>query len=56
MRLFQELFIADFNKNISPWCNGSTTVFGTVCQGSNPCGEAINIFKGYHFIMVAFFI
>lgn len=19
------------------WCNGSTTVFGAVCQGSNPC-------------------
>ena len=20
------------------WCNGSTTVFGTVCSGSNPAG------------------
>ena len=25
----------------TPWCNGSTTVFGTVCLGSNPGGVAI---------------
>lgn len=23
---------------IVPWCNGSTPVFGTVSQGSSPCG------------------
>ncbi len=22
---------------IVSWCNGSTTGFGSVCQGSNPC-------------------
>ena len=25
---------------IGPWCNGSTTGFGPVCRGSNPCGPA----------------
>ena len=24
------------------WCNGSTTVFGTVCSGSNPAGTTEN--------------
>lgn len=24
------------NGNFDQWCNGSTTVFGTVCLGSNP--------------------
>ncbi|MDQ5928905.1 MAG: hypothetical protein QG594_683 [Bacteroidota bacterium] len=23
---------------IGPWCNGNTTVFGAVIQGSSPCG------------------
>ena len=23
---------------IGPWCNGNTPVFGTVIQGSSPCG------------------
>lgn len=22
-----------------PWCNGSTSVFGAACRGSNPCGS-----------------
>ena len=26
-------------REIDPWCKGSTTVFGTVSQGSNPCGS-----------------
>lgn len=26
-------------KRIDPWCNGSTPVFGTVSQGSSPCGS-----------------
>jgi hypothetical protein len=24
-----------------PWCNGNTPVFGTVFQGSNPCGSTV---------------
>ena len=24
--------------NHVPWCNGNTAVFGTVVQGSSPCG------------------
>lgn len=24
---------------IDPWCNGSTPDFGSVSQGSNPCGS-----------------
>ena len=24
--------------SIGPWCNGNTPVFGTVIQGSSPCG------------------
>lgn len=27
-----------FAPDFVPWCNGSTTVFGTVCLGSNPGG------------------
>ena len=27
---------------IPPWCNGSTTDFGSVCLGSNPSGGAIS--------------
>ncbi len=30
-------FEREHNK-FGPWCNGSTTVFGTVCLGSNPGG------------------
>ena len=29
------------NCLFTPWCNGSTTVFGTVCPGSNPGGVAL---------------
>ena len=25
-------------SNHGPWCNGNTAVFGTVVQGSSPCG------------------
>ena len=25
-------------NSIGPWCNGNTAVFGTVVQGSSPCG------------------
>ncbi len=27
-----------FAPAIVPWCNGNTPVFGTVIQGSSPCG------------------
>lgn len=27
---------------IGPWCNGNTPVFGTVIQGSSPCGPTKN--------------
>ena len=29
------------SKFIREWCNGSTTVFGTVCLGSNPSPRTI---------------
>ena len=29
------IFATSKNENVQ-WCNGSTTVFGTVCLGSNP--------------------
>jgi len=28
-----------FAPLIDPWCNGNTPVFGTVIQGSSPCGS-----------------
>lgn len=31
-------FAPRYVKNIVPWCNGSTTDFGSVCSGSNPDG------------------
>lgn len=36
-------FTASFRKkdSFAAWCNGSTTVSGTVCQGSNPCAATI---------------
>ena len=37
---------------IVSWCNGSTTGFGSVCQGSNPCETTIE--KGLHRISVNF--
>jgi hypothetical protein len=27
---------------IASWCNGSTSVFGTACLGSNPGGVTLN--------------
>lgn len=32
----KKCIFAPSNKNDVQWCNGSTTVFGTVCLGSNP--------------------
>ena len=26
------------SSDFGPWCNGNTTVFGAVFQGSSPCG------------------
>lgn len=28
---------------IGPWCNGNTPVFGTVIQGSSPCGPTVKL-------------
>lgn len=30
--------VSKFASAIVPWCNGNTPVFGTVIQGSSPCG------------------
>ncbi len=43
---------------IGPWCNGNTPVFGTVIQGSSPCGptklclaiSGVFLFRCYHFL------
>ena len=32
-------------QRIVSWCNGSTTVFGTVCLGSNPGETTIKCLK-----------
>lgn len=58
------------NKNIIPlhpvkkmidvsWCNGSTTDFGSVCQGSNPCEttkKAVNYGSFFCTVLVKIFI
>ncbi len=40
------LYICTRNRKgclgIGPWCNGNTPVFGTVIQGSSPCGPTKN--------------
>ncbi len=33
-------------KAIELWCNGSTTVFGTVCVGSNPASSTNELSPG----------
>ena len=38
-----------FAPAIVLWCNGSTTGFGSVCQGSNPCETTIE--KGLYRIV-----
>lgn len=37
----KKYFITFADLNV-PWCNGNTPVFGTVIQGSNPCGTTLN--------------
>lgn len=32
---------------IGPWCNGNTPVFGTVIQGSSPCGPTKKLRYNY---------
>jgi hypothetical protein len=35
---------------IGLWCNGSTTVFGSVCLGSSPGKPtSLEVFQGYFF-------
>ena len=36
---------------IGLWCNGNTTVFGAVIQGSNPCGPTKNLSEMRGFFM-----
>jgi hypothetical protein len=31
------------SSTIGLWCNGNTTVFGAVVQGSSPCGPTGNL-------------
>ena len=33
------------------WCNGSTTVFGTVCLGSNPSTSSKKIKNDFHYYL-----
>lgn len=37
--------------NHVPWCNGNTAVFGTVVQGSSPCGttKKPRYFRGFFY-------
>ncbi len=39
--LTEIIFIFADRKRIDRWCNGSTTVFGAVCLGSNPSRSTI---------------
>ena len=36
---------------IGPWCNGNTTVFGAVIQGSSPCGPTKHSFGNVFFAL-----
>gem|GEM_PF-2138430 len=37
------------------WCNGSTTVFGSVCLGSNPGSPTIHLESSERLTLGAFF-
>lgn len=41
---------------IVPWCNGSTTDFGSVCLGSNPGGTTKNPAHRRVFLFCIFFV
>lgn len=41
-----------FATHFVPWCNGNTPVFGTVIQGSSPCGTTC---KSRFFLESGFF-
>ncbi|GAQ48909.1 hypothetical protein FPK15_contig00021-0011 [Flavobacterium psychrophilum] len=45
------LAIRNYCKVTGPWCNGNTTVFGAVVQGSSPCGPTKNpsFLKGFFY-------
>jgi hypothetical protein len=38
-------------NGIGLWCNGNTTVFGAVFQGSSPCRptESLSILRGFFY-------
>ena|GEM_PF-3229302 len=36
-KLKKALNLHSLNSNAGLWCNGNTTVFGAVFQGSSPC-------------------
>jgi uncharacterized protein YkwD len=36
-KYYVAIFARDYIKNTGVWCNGNTTVFGAVVQGSSPC-------------------
>ena len=41
--MFFVLNLHPHSNAIGLWCNGNTTVFGAVIQGSNPCGPTKNL-------------
>jgi hypothetical protein len=40
-------------KSIGLWCNGNTTVFGAVFQGSSPCRptESLSFLRGFFYLV-----
>jgi hypothetical protein len=45
------LAIRNYCSLIGPWCNGNTTVFGAVVQGSSPCGPTKKSFRNEGFFV-----
>ena len=45
--------IAAKRNRIGLWCNGNTTVFGAVFQGSSPCRptESLSILRGFFYLV-----
>ena len=43
-------------QGLVPWCNGSTTVFGTVSLGSNPGGTTLIVAAETHSSFRCFFM
>ena len=49
--MFFVLNLHPHSNAIGLWCNGNTTVFGAVIQGSNPCGPTKNLSEMRGFFM-----